>query len=94
MSLTFNEFQRELQKRGVDGPSAYMLTLVYERLSECMQQQSEIVNSIVMLTDQMQAFVNLREFDAQDIDAIKKRVGIIGKTPGVDVHSVANEPEQ
>jgi hypothetical protein len=94
MSLTFNEFQRELRNRGIDGPSAYMFTLIYERLSECLQNQEEITNVIVMLTEQMHAFVNLRELDARDMDVIKKKVGVIGKTSGVDVHSVANEPEQ
>jgi len=94
MSLTFNEFQRELTKRGIDGPIAYMFTLVYERLAESINNQEETAGAILMLTEQMQSFVNLREMDIRDVDAIKKKVGIIGKTPGVDVHSVANEPEK
>jgi hypothetical protein len=94
MSLTFNEFQRELQKRNIDGPNAYMFTLIYERLGECMQQQEEVAKAVLMFADQLQMFVNLRELDVRDVEAIKKKVGMIGRTPGVDVHSVANEPEK
>jgi len=94
MSLTFNEFQRELQKRGVDGPNAYMFTLVYERLSECMQQQEEVTKAVLMFAEQLQMFINLRELDIRDVEAVKKKVGVVGRTPGVDVHSVANEPEK
>jgi len=94
MSLTFNEFQRELRNRGVDGPNAYMFTLVYERLSECLQQQEEIAGAILMMTQQLQMFVNLREMDTRDMETVKRKIGMIGKTPGVDVHSVANEPEK
>jgi len=93
MSLTFNEFQRELTKHGIDGPIAYMFTLVYERLAESINNQEEIANAILMLTEQMQSFVNLREMDMRDLELLKRRIGMVGKTPGVDVHSVANEPE-
>lgn len=91
--LTFNEFQRELRSKNIDGPTAYILTLVYERLGECIKQQDEMANVILMVTEQLQRFVTLRELDMKDINNIKKKVGMIGRTDGVDVHSVANEPE-
>ena len=91
--LTFNEFQRELRKRNIEGPNAYMFTLLYERLGEAIKQTDEMASVILLLTEQVQAFATLRELDIKDIERIKARTGMIGKTPGVDVHSVANEPE-
>jgi hypothetical protein len=91
--LTFNEFQRELRSKGIDGPNAYMFTLVYERLGECMKQTDETAKVVMLLAEQLQAFCSLRELDMKDMENVKKRIGMIGKTPGIDVHSVAREPD-
>lgn len=89
---TFNQFQVELQKRGVDGPNAYMFTLLYERLIQTEQtvdQMSTLVNHFAEL---LSGFMQLREEDVKNIQGLQKKIA--GRVDGVDVASVANEPEK
>lgn len=84
---TFNEFQRELQKRGIDGRNAYMFTLVYERLIETEKLVNQAMTVISGFATLLQGFTALREEDMRAMQDLKR------KTDGVDVMSVANEPE-
>lgn len=93
MSLSFNEFQRELQKRGVDERNAYIFTLIYERLIETEKMVLDGMNLLNLFATQLQGFMQLREFDQKDMNTIQKRLQGFGKVDGVEVHSVAPDPE-
>jgi hypothetical protein len=91
--LTFNQFQKELRDRGIEGPMAYILTTMYERMSHMSSQMDELASLQLALANSMEGFVALHAQSSNDMDQLKARIGGFGKTPGVDVHSVANEPE-
>lgn len=90
--LTFNQFQRELQKRGIDPKVAYMLTLIYERLIQTDQTIDQMATLQTQFATMLQGFVNLREADVASINKIQKKIG--ARYDGVDVQSVAPDPEK
>lgn len=87
--MQFNQFQKELRDRGIDPQSAYMFTLVYERLIETEKQLTMATNLIGALTESVQGFVRLNEVQQRDLRTFMRN----GRPDGIEVHSVANEPE-
>jgi len=80
---TFNEFQRELQKRGIDGPNAYMFTLIYERLihvAKEVETQSEIC---LALANSMEGVVGLHEQTQRKMKELAKH----NQAEGIEVKS-------
>lgn len=85
---TFNEFQRELRNRGIDGHPAYMFTLLYERLSQLAQQQEQNAKATLAIAETIQSMVQLHEAtQARVLDLYKSM-----HESGVDVGSVAPDP--
>lgn len=91
---TFNEFQRELTNRHIDPQVAYMMTAMYERMTESAEQIDQMATLLSLFSDQLARFAQLRAMDVQDIEKIKAKAGVIGKTPGIDVQSVAIDPNE
>jgi len=94
MSYTFNEFQRELKKRDIPDNQAYVFTLLYERLSEVLQQQEEMAKLLLTYGDALAKMALMSQHDQKTLSTLAKRAGMVNKQDGVDVASVANEPEQ
>lgn len=92
-SATFNEFQRELQKREIPPNEAYIFTMMYERLGQVLAQQDEVAKLLVTFADSLQTFATMAQHDQRTLSALAKKAGMLNRTPGVDVQSVANEPE-
>lgn len=88
-SLTFNEFQRELRKRDVPPHTAYMLTLLYERLAEVMKSQEELAKVSMELALNMSGLAHLNEINTKRMERLSRGL----REDGVDIASVANEPE-
>lgn len=93
MSMSFNEFQREIQKRISDPQQAYILTLMYERFSDLAQQQETLASLMITLSNTIERVVKMHQSDQETVSQLAKRAGMLGKEPGVDVNSVANDPE-
>lgn len=87
--ITFNEFQRELRSHGVDGPLAYFLTLIYERLIETESQLTLCTRLVDSMATSMEGFVQLNEVQQRELRMLIRG----GRPDGVEVASVANEPE-
>lgn len=85
---TFNEFQRELQKRNIDPQSAYMFTLVYERLIETQRELTTCTRLLSQMTDSMAGFVQLNEMQQGQIKQLLRH----GRPDGIEIESVANDP--
>lgn len=94
--LTFNEFQRELRKRNIEPHTAYMLTMLYERMGELTKQLDEMAGMLLTYANQLEGFVQLRVADQQFLRGIKRRLDGNGgsSVEGVGVESVANEPKE
>lgn len=90
MSLSFNEFQRELQRRNIPDNVAYMLTLIYERLVQLAQEGNQQSKIVLSLATSLQAVVDITEADRKNIKALARG----GIPDGVDVHSVAIDPDE
>jgi predicted HTH domain antitoxin len=85
MSLTFNQFQKELRDRGIEGPVAYMFTLVYERLIETENQLTACAKLLESMADTMSGFAQLSEVQQRELRKVVR-----GRQPdGVSVESVA-----
>lgn len=86
--MTFNEFQRELQKRDIPPNIAYMLTLIYEQVGQLAKDVDTQSKVALSLAESMQGIVGLHEETQRRVKSLGRRV------EGVDVRSVANEPEK
>ncbi len=90
MSLTFNQFQVELRQRGIKDQEAYMFTLIYERLIEVEDQLSTCASLLNSMAETMQNFASLSEHQQRQLRKFIRG----GRPDGVEVHSVAPEPER
>jgi hypothetical protein len=87
--MTFNEFQRELRAHGVEGPAAYFFTLLYERLIETENQLTLCARLLGDIATAMEGFAQLNEVQQRELRMFLRG----GRPDGVEVASVANEPE-
>jgi hypothetical protein len=87
MSLTFNQFQVELRKRGIDGNIAVVLTQMYEQQRESIEQLDQAMKILVALTETVQNFVALNESMGGQLAQLRQRVGlqeVVGSEPLTD----------
>lgn len=89
-SATFNEFQRELNKRISDPQVAYMFTMLYERFGQVLKEHEEMATMLVTFADQLSNFVALNEIQKKHIMDIALRVGAAKHS---DVKSVGRDPD-
>lgn len=88
--MNFNEFQRELQKRNIRPAEAYMFTLVYERLLHIAAQVEDSAGVVLSVVESLQNVVQLN-------DVMQRRLNQVARgmfTDGIDVESVANDPDE
>jgi hypothetical protein len=88
-SHTFNEFQRELRKKDIPPNTAFMLTLVYERLAEVMKSQELLAKVCAELATNMKGLADLNEVNTKRMERLSRGL----REDGIDIASVANEPE-
>jgi hypothetical protein len=88
MTMPFNEFQRMLANRGIDEKIAYVLTLMYEQISEISGQMDDASKILLTMANTMQGLTGLHEATQ---DRVRDMMG--RGMSGVDLKSVANDPE-
>jgi citrate lyase beta subunit len=88
--MTFNEFNRRLEKCHLDHDTKYLLSHMFEVQIESSKQLDTAANLIMALTETVSNFVNLNEA----MEAKMKQLMRFGETPGVEVHSVRNDPDE
>lgn len=90
-SMTFNEFQKELNKRISDPQVVYMLTFMFEQLVNLQQQQEQVGTVLVQFADQLSSFVSLHERTQEGLQKILRG----GRPDGVEVMSAAlDDPDK
>lgn len=87
--MEFNQFQKELRDRGIEGQQAFIFTMLYERLSDLAQQVTLSANLINELATVVNGFVDLHEHTQRQLRTMMRH----GRPDGVEVHSVANDPD-
>jgi hypothetical protein len=87
--MTFNEFNIRLQKCHLDPDTKFILTHMFEVQIEYSKQLDLSAKMIEQLAQAVVGFVQLNEVMQNDL----KRLIRGGRPDGVEVHSVANEPE-
>jgi hypothetical protein len=90
MTLTFNQFQKELRQMNVDGKTAYFLTMIYERLIDTENQLMTCARLVESMADSMQGFVELNEAQQREMRKVLRG----GRPDGIEVESVAIKPEE
>lgn len=88
--MTFNEFQREIQKRDIPLQQAYIFTLIYERLAHMANEVEQTAKVVLMLANTVQGFVELNEETQKKMQRIARGMG----ADGVDVQSVMPDPDE
>jgi hypothetical protein len=86
VGMSFNEFQRELAKHGIEGKLAIVLTEIYGVVREQGEQLDQLAGTCTALANSIQGFVGLHETTQGHITALKKRIS--GETEGVSLSSV------
>jgi hypothetical protein len=89
MSLTFNEFQRELQKREIPDNIAYVLTMMYEQVVEVSKQGDAAARIMLELAKTMENLTLLHHDTQRKVFEFKRSE----RDFGIDVKSVMPEPE-
>ncbi|HEY6020881.1 MAG TPA: hypothetical protein VIY48_13570 [Candidatus Paceibacterota bacterium] len=75
MPLDFNGFQRELNRRGIDGPIAIMLTMIWEQVLELTKQGDEGAKIMLQMAQSMEGILGIQENLKHDTDALRRRLG-------------------
>lgn len=88
--MTLNEFQMELQRRNIPLQEVYMFTLVYDHLIHVASEVQENAKVILSVVESLQNVVQLN-------DVMQRRLSQVAKgmfTDGINVESVANDPDK
>lgn len=86
---SFMKFQQELERREIPKQTAYMLTKMYEQMLNLAEQVDMCANLILKTVESMDQVVNLNSVTQDRMKELKN----FGKEDGIDVESVANDPE-
>lgn len=87
--MPFNKFVQQLNNRGIDKQVAYMLTVLCEQQIELGKQLDACASIIEQMANSMQGLVALNARTQEGLEILMKR----NQMDGVDVASVANDPE-
>ena len=90
MSMTFNQFQKELRTLGIPDKEAYVFTMIYERLIDVESQLLMCARVCDGLANTMASFVKLSETQQKELRLFMRA----GRPDGVEVESVINKPEE
>lgn len=85
MSLTHNQFQAELRKRGIEGPLAYMFTLCYEQMVAQSKQLDEMTSMLLNFALLLEKFNTLDDETQTKLKRLERR----GLPDGVEILSEA-----
>lgn len=83
MSITFNEFQRELNKRISDPNVAYMLSLMFEMNQATLQQLNTCADVVNSLVETVGNVVELHHTTQHAVKQMNKKIN--GDVEGVHV---------
>lgn len=73
--MTFNQFQVQLRKLGIEGPMANILTTMYEQMRENAEQLDMCAGLIQQLVLTVNNLVGLNEALEGKMSALKQRMG-------------------
>jgi hypothetical protein len=82
------EFQRRLQDAHLSEQAMYLLSFLFESHLELVKNHEDIGQVMLSLANTIQQFIGLNEKTLLELRKIQNR-----GTPGVEVHSVRNDPE-
>jgi hypothetical protein len=88
MTMTFNEFNRELRAKDIDPKTAYFLAMLFELYTAIMQDRDAEAKVVLELAKAVENVVKLQEHAQQDINRLAKR----GLPDGVEVQSSVVDP--
>lgn len=86
---TFNEFQRELRKRINDPQVAYMLSMLFEKMTALSAQVDDCASVLLNVVNQNERVASLNANTMQRVQRIERK----GMPEGVEVTSVSPDPE-
>lgn len=90
MALSYNEFQRQLQNRGIEPRLAYFFSLIWERLLELAKQGDEGAEIMLQMANSMQGLVQLSEADRARAQRIARKMGAADGDPEVYSEAITN----
>jgi len=94
MSMTFNQFQMELRKRGIEGHQAIMLSTIYEQVLEMAKQLDMMANIINGVVETVQNFADLHEATQGQVNDMRQRFGENVRSEELDNIPLLDEPKK
>jgi len=88
--MQYNEFNRRLEKCHLDQDTKYLLAHLFETQIEINRQLDVCASLIAGLVQSTEQFVALHESTQGKVKQMMEH----GRTPGVEVHSVRNDPDE
>lgn len=79
--MTFNEFQRLMIRHEIPENMQMVLAAMFERFGQMMNEHEQMAKTLVVIANNMQQFVTLREQDRTDILNIMRRVDMVRSEP-------------
>jgi len=86
--MQFNEFTRRLESCHLDEETKYLLSHFYEVQSTFSKEMDKLMNICLNLANTLEGVTNLHGQTLEQVRALME-----GRSNGVDVHSVRNDPE-
>lgn len=87
--MSFNEFQRELQKRDIPEQLAYVFTMMYEQVVEVAKQGDSAAKIMLEMANTMEKLTLLHHDTQKKVYEFRRS----DRDDNISVSSVANEPE-
>lgn len=87
--MTFNEFNRRLEKAHLSNEAMYLFSHMFEVQVEFSKAIDAIARLMEQLTDRMQSVMHINSDLVRQIQELQRR----GIVDGVEVHSVRREPD-
>lgn len=86
MTFTFNQFQRELERRNIDPQSRFIFSELYSQQREMAKQIDAMANIIDQVVKTISNFTELHEATQGQVLQVKK--ALAGEVDGVELDSV------
>lgn len=91
MAMTFNQFQRELKRRGIDTHLAIILTELYSQQRELGRQMNQLAEIIDQVVGTVGQFAELHEATQGKVMELKR--DIAGDVEGVSIETEDTKTE-
>lgn len=94
MAESFNDFNRELQRRISDPQARYMFGLMYERMVDLSNQNDQMARVLLDMVNNVNRVVQMQGLQGTDLTSLRKQINSEVAGVSVNSESIVDDPEQ